>query len=62
MYSRQVYNSNGGLASSTWIKLDGYSYKQALSRYVQVYFPSVIENAVVYIKSTNSCVQKYLPM
>ena len=39
--SRCIYNNNGGLAPkiglSTWTKLDGYSYEQALSRYVQVY-------------------------
>ena len=47
MYSHQVYNSNGGLAPkiaglSIWTKSDGYSYEQALSCYVQVYFPTVI--------------------
>ena len=46
MYSNQVYNSNGGLASkigfSTWQKLDGYSYEQVLSRYVHMYFPTVM--------------------
>ena len=46
MYSHQVYNSNGGLAPkiefSTWTKLDGYSYEQALSCYEQVYFSTLM--------------------
>ena len=48
--SHQMYNSSGGLAPkigiSTWTKMDSYSYEQALSRYVQVYFPSVIRASV----------------
>ena len=41
---------------STWTKLDGYSYEQALSHYVQVYIPTVVyvENDVVYMKNTLS--------
>ena len=70
MYSQQVYNSNGGLAPkiglyNTWARLDGYSYEQALSHYVKMYFPMLTENAVVCMKSTlstNSYVQKYLPL
>ena len=46
MYCHQVYNSKAGLALkigfSTWTKVDGYSYEQALPRYVQVYFPTVL--------------------
>ena len=64
MYCHQVYNSKGGLAPkigfSTWTMLDGYSYEQALPRYVQL-----IENAVVYTKCTlftNSYVHKYLSL
>ena len=51
MYSHQVYNSHGGLVPKT--KLDGYSYEQTLSCYVQdvIFLHSkiilLIENAVV---------------
>ena len=66
MYGHEVYDSNGGLSPkiglSTWTKLDGYSYEQELSRYMQVYFHTVMYVAVVYMKSTNSYVQKYLPL
>ena len=47
MYSHQVCGSNGGLAPKIYrvsirAKLDGYSYEQALSRCVQMYFPTVM--------------------
>ena len=43
MYSHQVSNSNGVLDTKIgWVKLDGSSYEQALSHYLQVYFPTVM--------------------
>ena len=53
MFSHQVYNSNGGLAPKIGLvlgqKLDGYSYEQALSRYVQMYFPTCEDCVYIYV-------------